>query len=131
MHHYFVNSNIADPEVARELGGLDPNMDVPTSITRFWTLPTVRRQRHTKIRDPIFYFAQSKILTSDKYTTAAKEMKLAKEMAEREKKQQRCDMQNLRRRKEREREREREEERSAKVAARKEAARLKELRATE
>jgi hypothetical protein len=78
VHHYFVTSNATDPEVVRELGGLDPNVDAPTSITRFLTLPTVRRQRHTKIRDPIFDFAQSKILIFDEYTTAAEDMKLAK-----------------------------------------------------
>jgi hypothetical protein len=127
VHHYFVTSNATDPEVASELGGLDPNVDAPTSITRFLTLPIVRRQRHTKIRDPIFNFAQSKILTSNEYTIVAEDMKLAKAMAEIEKEQQRRDKQNLRRRKERERE----EERSAKVAAREEAAYLQELRAAE
>jgi hypothetical protein len=128
VHHYFVTSDATDPKMACEFEGLDPNVDAPTSINRFLTLPTVRKQRHTKIRDPIFDFALSKILTSDEYTTV-EEMKLAKEMAEREKDQQRHDKQKLRRRKERERERE--EEHSAKAAAHKEAANLKELRAAE
>jgi hypothetical protein len=114
-------------EVAYELGGLDPNVDAPTSITKFLTLPTLRRQRHTKIRDPIFDFAQSKILISYEYTTRIEDMKLAKEMAEREKEQQHRDKQNLRRRKEQEWE----EECSAKAAAREEATRLKELWAVE
>jgi hypothetical protein len=129
VHHYFVTSDATDPKVALELGGLDPNVDVPTSITKFLTLPIVRRQWHTKIRDPIFDFAQSKILTSNEYTIATEDMKLAKQMAERQKEQQRRDKKNLRRRKERERERE--EEHSAKAAARDEVARLKELRAAE
>jgi hypothetical protein len=68
----------------------------------------MRRQRHTKIRDPIFDFAQSKILTSNEYTIATEDMKLAKQMAERQK-----------------------EQHSAKAAARDEVARLKELRAVE
>ena len=126
VHHYFVTTNAADPKVVRELGGLDPNVDAPTSNTRFFTLPTMRKQWYMKIIDPIFNFAQAKILTSNKYTIVAKELKMAKEMVEREKEQQRRNKQNLRRRKEWEQE----EERSAKVVARKEAAYLKELWAT-
>jgi hypothetical protein len=48
MHHYFVTSVATDPEVARELGGLDPNMDASTSITIFFTLLTMRRQRQLR-----------------------------------------------------------------------------------
>ena len=83
--HYFVNSNPTDPKVIEYVGGLDLYIDEPTSITNFLTLPTVIRQRHTKFKDPIFYFAQSKILTSDEYSTVAEESRLAKEMAERAK----------------------------------------------
>jgi hypothetical protein len=123
VQHFFITSNAGDLEVADEIGGVDPAVDEPDSITRFLTLPTVTRQRHTKIRDPIFDFAQSKILTSEEYSTAADEMRLAKEMAEQAKAQQRCEKQTLKRRKAVERE----EGRLAKAAAREEAARLKEL----
>jgi hypothetical protein len=65
-------------------------VDEPALITRFFTLPTVTRQWHTKIKDPIFDFPQLKIFTSEEYTMATEELKLAKEMAERAKEQQRC-----------------------------------------
>lgn len=65
IEHIFVNSHSADLEVFELIGGLDPSVEEPTSITRFLTLPTVTQQRHTKIRDPIFDFYLSKILTSD------------------------------------------------------------------
>jgi hypothetical protein len=108
-------------EVIEEVGCLDPGVDEPTSITRFLILPTVTRQTHTKIRDLIFDFVQSKILTSNEYRTAAEELKLTKEMAQRTKEQQRADKQILKRRKEVERE----EERVARAAAREQAARMK------
>jgi hypothetical protein len=82
MEHFFVNCDSADSEVSEQIGGLNPSIEEPTSITRFFTLPTVTRQRHTKIRDPIFYFAQSKFLTSDEYATASKQLKHAKEIAQ-------------------------------------------------
>lgn len=44
VHHYFVTTSAVDPEVERELGGLDPNVDAPTSNTKFLTLPTMRKQ---------------------------------------------------------------------------------------
>jgi hypothetical protein len=58
VSHFFVNCDIADPEVFEELASLDPTVREPTSITRFLTLPIVTRQRHTKIRDPIYLFSQ-------------------------------------------------------------------------
>jgi hypothetical protein len=82
VQHFFVTLDAGDPEATEEIGGLDPAIDEPASITRFLTLPTVTRQRHSKIRDPIFYFAQSKVLTSKEYNTAVDEMRLAKEVAE-------------------------------------------------
>jgi hypothetical protein len=60
VQHFFVNSNSLDPEVSEEIGGLDPSIEEPTSITRFLTLTIVTQQRHTRIRDPIFDFVQSK-----------------------------------------------------------------------
>jgi hypothetical protein len=115
----------ADPEVSEEVGGLDPAMNEPTSITSFFTLPTITRQRHTKIRDPIFDFAQSKIFTCEEYTIAAEELKLTKEIAKRAKAQQCCEKQDLKIR----RALEHEKGRLAREAARAEASRLKELRA--
>jgi hypothetical protein len=99
----------------------------PASITSFLTLPTVTRQRHTKIRDPIFYFVQSKILTFEEYTTTAEELKLTKEIAKRATTQQRCEKQDLKRR----RAKECEEGCVAKEAAHAKASRLKELRVAE
>jgi hypothetical protein len=52
------------------------------SITTFLTLVAITQQRHTRIRDPIFDFAQSKILTLDEYTTVAEELNLSKELAQ-------------------------------------------------
>jgi hypothetical protein len=124
---YFVNSDPADPEVVEHVGGLDPGVVEPTSITQFLTLPTVTRQRHTKFKDPIFDFAQSKFLTSDEFSTAAEELRMAKQLAEIAKQQQRHQKEDSKRRKALERE----EWRVAKAAAREEAARLKELRAAE
>jgi hypothetical protein len=57
VEHFFVNSDSADPKVSELIGGLDPSVEEPTSITRFLTLPTVTWQRHTKIRDLIFDFS--------------------------------------------------------------------------
>jgi hypothetical protein len=65
--HFFVNADSIDPEVTEQVGGMDPCIDTPTSITDFLTLPTVTRQRHTKFKDPIFDFVQPKILTSDEF----------------------------------------------------------------
>jgi hypothetical protein len=48
MHHYFMTSDAADPEVTEQVGGLDPTGDELVSITRFLTLPTITRQRHSK-----------------------------------------------------------------------------------
>jgi hypothetical protein len=127
VRHYFVNSDPADPEVTEHIGGMDPGMNEPTSIIRFLTLPTVRRQHYTKFKDPIFDFAQLKILTSDEYNIAAEELKLAKDMAERAKEQQQQEKQESRRRKAMEWE----EWRLVKLAACEEAARIKELRAAE
>jgi hypothetical protein len=127
VEYFFVNCDSADAEVTKEVGCLNPGVDEPTSITRFLTLPTVTRQRHTKIRDPIFDFAQSKILTSDEYTMTAEELKLAKEMAQRAKEQQCADKVILKRR----REVERKEEGVARAAAKEQAARMKELRTAE
>jgi hypothetical protein len=89
VQHFFFTRDAVDPEVSEEVGGLDPAVNEPASITSFLTLPTVTRQRHTKIRGPIFDFAQLKILTSKEFTTAAEELKLTKEIAERAKAQQR------------------------------------------
>jgi hypothetical protein len=125
--HYFVNSDPTDPEVMEHVGGLDPCIDEPTSITHFLTLPIVTRQRHTKFKDPIFYFAQSKILMSDEYSTTVEELRLAKEMAKRANQQQRHENEDSKRRKALKRE----EWRMAKAAAREEATRLKELRVAE
>jgi hypothetical protein len=116
-----------DPKVSKEIGGLDPGIEEPTSITRFLTLPTVTRQRHIRIRDPIFYFAQSNFLTLDQYTIVVEQLKITKEMTQRMKEQHRIDRQDSKRRKEVECE----EGRAAKAAAWEEAARLKELRATQ
>jgi hypothetical protein len=52
------------------------------SITTFLTLVAITQQRHTRKRDPIFDFAQSKILTLDEYTTVAEELNLSKELAQ-------------------------------------------------
>jgi hypothetical protein len=125
--HYFVNLDPTDPKVMEHVGGLDPNINEPTSITHFLTLPTVTRQRHTKFKDPIFDFAQSKFLTSNEYSTAAEELRLAKQLAERAKQQQRHQKEDSKRRKALKWE----EWRMAKDVAREEAARLKELRAAE
>jgi hypothetical protein len=125
--HYFVNSDPTDPKVMEHVGGLDPCIDEPTSITHFLTLPTVTRQRHMKFKDPIFDFAQSKILTSNEYSTTAEELRLAKELAERAKQQQRHENEDSKKKKALERE----EWRVAKVVACEEVACLKELRAAE
>jgi hypothetical protein len=125
--HYFVNSDHVDPEVTGHVGGLDPCIDEPTSIMNFSTLPTITRQRHTKFKDPIFDFAQSKILTFDEYSITVEELRLAKEMAQRAKQQQRHEKEDSRRRKVVQWE----EWRVAKTATREEAIRLKEMRATE
>jgi hypothetical protein len=69
---------------------------------------------------------QSKILTLDEYTTAAKELKLSKELAQRAKEQQHCEKQDLKKK-----EMECEEGCLAREVAREEAARLKELRLCE
>jgi hypothetical protein len=127
VSHFFVNCDTADPEVFEELVGLDPTVGEPTSITRFLTLPIVTRQRHTRIRDPIFYFSQSKILTSDEYAIASAQLKYAKEMAEQLKEQQRMNRQESKRRKEVEEE----EGHVARAAAKEDAARTKELRVAE
>jgi hypothetical protein len=74
MHHYFIILDAADPEVIEQVGGLDPIVDEPMSITWFLTLPTVTRQRNTKIRDPIFDYAQSKIFTSEESSTTVEEL---------------------------------------------------------
>jgi hypothetical protein len=125
LQNFFVTADTSDPEVSEQVGGLDLAVNEPASITSFLTLPTVTRQRHTKIRDPIFDFAQSKILTSEEYTTTTEKLKLAKEMVERAKEQQCCKKQDLKRR----RAMEREEGRLAKAAAHEEATRFKELHA--
>jgi hypothetical protein len=124
VQHFFVSGDSADPEVTAHIGGLDPDVDEPPSITRFLNLPTITRQRHTRIRDPISDFAQSKILTYDQYTTAVEQMKMASEMAQLAKEQQRVDRQVSKKRKEREK------GHLAKAIVREEAARMKELRAT-
>jgi hypothetical protein len=127
VSHFFVNCDSADPEVFEELGGLDLALGEPTSITRFLTLLIVTRQRHTKIKDLIFDFVQSKILTSDEYATTLEQLKYAKEMAQQLKEQQRINRQESKMRKEVEQE----EGRVARAAAREDAARMKELRAVE
>jgi hypothetical protein len=127
VQYFFVSRDLADPEVTMHVGDLDPDVDEPLFITRFLNLPTVTRQRHTRIRDPIFDFAQSKILTCEQYTTTVEQMKVAREMAQLAKEQQRVDRQVSKRRKAVEWE----EGRLAKAAAREDAACIKELRAAE
>jgi hypothetical protein len=127
VFHYFVNMDPTDPKVLEHVGGLDPGVDEPTSITHFVTLPTVIRQRHTKFKDPIFDFAQSKFLTSDEYSTATEELRLAKQLAERAKQQQRHEKEDSKRMKALERE----EWLVAKAAAREEVVCLKESHAAE
>jgi hypothetical protein len=65
IEHFFITSDPTDHEVVEEVSALDLAVAEPTSITRFLILPTITRQKYTRIRDPIFYFAQPKILTSD------------------------------------------------------------------
>lgn len=100
------------------VGGLGPGVDEPTSIMHFLTLPTVTRQRHTKFKDSIFYFAQSKILTYDEYSIVVEESRLTKQLAERAKQQQRHENEDSKRKKALEWE----EWLVAKAAAREEAA---------
>jgi hypothetical protein len=57
IEHFFITSYPADHEVVEEVSALDLAIAEPTSITRFFTLSTITRQKHTRIRDPIFYFA--------------------------------------------------------------------------
>jgi hypothetical protein len=43
VQHYFVTSDAANAQVTEEIGGLDPAVTEPVSITTFLTLPTVTR----------------------------------------------------------------------------------------
>ena len=54
IEYFFITSNLIDHEVVEEISALDPAVAKSTSITRFLILPTVTRQKHIRIRDPIF-----------------------------------------------------------------------------
>jgi hypothetical protein len=99
VQHFFVDHQSSNPEIDEDVGGLDPDVSHPNSITRFLNLPTVIECSKPNTKDPIVNFAKSVILTLDEYVAATTQLKEARETAIREKKQNRAQKDEVRKRK--------------------------------
>jgi hypothetical protein len=77
----------SNPEEEENVGGLDPDVRHPNSITRFLTLPMVTQHSMPNSKDLVVNFARSIILMSDEYVAAATHLKETREKAVKEKEQ--------------------------------------------
>jgi hypothetical protein len=127
VQHFFVVHVCSDPEEEENVGGLDPDVRHPNSITRFLILPTLTPRNRPNSKDPIVNFARSVILMSDKYVAVATHLKEARGKAVKENEQNKVQKEGIQKRKAAERE----EAALGRAVARTEAQRLKELKAAE
>jgi hypothetical protein len=68
--HFFVGVDPVEPTPLEEIGGLDPEVHVPDSITQFLQLPSFTPRMNSRWRDPIVDYTNFVILTSVEYEDA-------------------------------------------------------------
>ena len=125
--HFFVRVDPTEPTPPEEIGGLDPEVHVPDSITQFLQLPSFTPRANSRQRDPIVDYTKSVILTSAEYEDAAIVVVNKRDRAIKEKERQKQEREELKKRKAAERE----EANAQKVAEREESLRWKEQRQQE
>ena len=125
--HFFVGVDPAEPTSPDEIGGLDPEVQAPDSITQFLQLPSFTPRANSRRRDPIVDYTKSVILTSAEYEDAAIAVQNQRENAIKEKERQKQEREELKKRKAAERE----VANAQKVAERQEILRRKEQRQQE
>ena len=86
--HFFVGVDPAEPTPPEEIGGLDPEVQAPDSITQFLQLPSFTPRANSRRRDPIVDYTKSVILTSAEYEDATIAVVNKRENAIKEKEQQ-------------------------------------------
>jgi hypothetical protein len=74
-----MNVDYSNSKVAKEVKGLDPNVDHTKSIMQFFTLSTIIQCNNLRNANPIMNLVKSKILTFDQHVTAVSHVKQTKE----------------------------------------------------
>lgn len=69
VHHFFMEIDASNPDIAEEAANLDPAVFNPKSITHFLSLPTITARANLRrwVTDPIVDFTKFIMFTSDWY----------------------------------------------------------------